>query len=99
MGCLFIFIFAVVRLGQGQDGPSDRITRMSTRQRFRALLEADGTNLKWVIAWVPFAPEKVWKTRRGKRVKGTINGFGFRPSLFGPRARGDCGWGNRGRQK
>jgi uncharacterized protein YdeI (YjbR/CyaY-like superfamily) len=72
---------------------------MSTRQRFRALLEADGTNLKWVIARVPFAPEKVWKTRQGKRVKGTINGFGFRTSLFGSKARGYFVLVNKGMQK
>jgi uncharacterized protein YdeI (YjbR/CyaY-like superfamily) len=56
---------------------------MSTRQRFRSLLKPDGTNLKWVIAQVPFAPAKVWKTRNRMRVKGTINGFPFRTSLFG----------------
>ena len=72
---------------------------MSTRQRFRALLEADGTNLKWVIARVPFAPEEVWKTRRGKRVKGTINGFGFRSSLFGSKAKGYCVLVNKAMQK
>jgi uncharacterized protein YdeI (YjbR/CyaY-like superfamily) len=72
---------------------------MSTRQRFRALLEADGTNLKWVIARVPFAPEKVWKTRRGKRIKGTINGFGFRSSLFGSKAKGYCVLVNKVMQK
>src|ERR1700723_118534 len=84
---------------QGRVAPSDRITRMSTRQRFRALLEADGTNLKWVIARVPFAPEEVWKTRRGKRVKGTINGFGFRTSLFGSKGKGDCVLVNKAMQK
>src|ERR1700722_6381155 len=72
---------------------------MSTRQRFRALLEADGTSLKWVIARVPFAPEEVWKTRRGKRVKGTINGFGFRTSLFGSKAKGYCVLVNKAMQK
>src|ERR1700760_3487774 len=29
--------------------------RMSDRQRFRALLEPSGDNLKWIIARVPFA--------------------------------------------
>jgi uncharacterized protein YdeI (YjbR/CyaY-like superfamily) len=72
---------------------------MSTRQRFRALLEPDGTNLKWVIARVPFVPEKVWKTRRGKRVKGTINGFAFRTSLFGSAAKGHCVLVNKAMQK
>jgi uncharacterized protein YdeI (YjbR/CyaY-like superfamily) len=61
---------------------------MSTRQRFRSLLVPDGTNLKWVIARVPFSPAKVWKTRQGMRVKGTINGFAFRSSLFGSAEKG-----------
>jgi uncharacterized protein YdeI (YjbR/CyaY-like superfamily) len=61
---------------------------MSTRQRFRSLLRPDGTNLKWVIAHVPFSPAKVWKTRNRMRVKGTINGFAFRTSLFGSAEKG-----------
>jgi uncharacterized protein YdeI (YjbR/CyaY-like superfamily) len=61
---------------------------MSTRQRFRSLLTPDGTNLKWVIAHVPFSPAKVWKTRNRMRVKGTINGFAFRTSLFGSAEKG-----------
>jgi uncharacterized protein YdeI (YjbR/CyaY-like superfamily) len=61
---------------------------MSTRQRFRSLLQPDGTNLKWVIAPVPFSPAKVWKTRNRMRVKGTINGFAFRTSLFGSAEKG-----------
>ncbi|HEX6495651.1 MAG TPA: YdeI/OmpD-associated family protein [Acidobacteriaceae bacterium] len=61
---------------------------MSTRQRFRSLLKPDGTNLKWVIAPVPFAPAKVWRTRNRMRVKGTINGFPFRTSLFGSAEKG-----------
>jgi uncharacterized protein YdeI (YjbR/CyaY-like superfamily) len=64
------------------------LARMSTRQRFRSLLKPDGTNLKWVIAQVPFAPAKVWKTRNRMRVKGTINGFAFRTSLFGSAEKG-----------
>jgi uncharacterized protein YdeI (YjbR/CyaY-like superfamily) len=61
---------------------------MSTRQRFRSLLKPDGTNLKWVIAQVPFAPAEVWKTRNRMRVKGTINGFAFCTSLFGSAEKG-----------
>jgi uncharacterized protein YdeI (YjbR/CyaY-like superfamily) len=61
---------------------------MSTRQRFRSLLVPDGTNLKWIIAQVPFAPAKVWKKRNRMRVKGTINGFSFRTSLFGSAEKG-----------
>ncbi len=72
---------------------------MSTRQRFRALLEPVGNNLNWVIARVPFLPEKVWKTRRGRRVRGTINGFVFRSSLFGSTAKGHCVLVNKAMQK
>jgi uncharacterized protein YdeI (YjbR/CyaY-like superfamily) len=61
---------------------------MSTRQRFRSLLKPDGTNLKWIVAHVPFSPQKMWKTRKGMRVKGTINGFAFRTSLFGSSEKG-----------
>ncbi|HEY3988023.1 MAG TPA: YdeI/OmpD-associated family protein [Acidobacteriaceae bacterium] len=61
---------------------------MSKQQRFRSLLKPDGTNLKWVIAHVPFSPAKVWKKRNRMRVKGTINGFAFRSSLFGSAEKG-----------
>jgi uncharacterized protein YdeI (YjbR/CyaY-like superfamily) len=61
---------------------------MSTHQRFRALLETAGSGPKFVIARLPFEPEKVWKIRLGKRVKGTLNGFAFRTALFGSAARG-----------
>jgi uncharacterized protein YdeI (YjbR/CyaY-like superfamily) len=72
---------------------------MSTRQHFRALLEREGSGLNWVIARLPFAPDKVWKTRQGKRVKGTINGFAFRTSLFGSSAKGYCLLINKTMQK
>jgi uncharacterized protein YdeI (YjbR/CyaY-like superfamily) len=75
------------------------ITRMSARQRFRALLEPSGSGLNWVIARIPFEPDKVWKTRKGKRVKGTINGFAFRTSLFGSAAKGYCVLVNKAMQK
>ncbi len=61
---------------------------MSKPRRFRAVLEPDGTNLRWTVAKVPFDPAKVWPTRQGMRVKGTINGFAFRTSLFGSKSDG-----------
>ena len=61
---------------------------MSTHQRFRALLETAGSGPRFVIVRLPFVPEKVWKNRPGKRVKGTINGLAFRASLFGSAAKG-----------
>ena len=49
---------------------------------FRALLEPVGNELRWVIARVPFDPVEVWPVRNGRRVRGEINGFAFRTSLF-----------------
>ncbi len=49
---------------------------------FRASLEPDGTRLRWVIARLPFDFAKAWPVRRGRRVRGEINGFAFRTSLF-----------------
>src|SRR3974390_1841137 len=49
---------------------------------FRAVLEPAGDALHWVIARVPFDPAEVWPVRNGRRVRGEINGFAFRTSLF-----------------
>jgi Uncharacterized protein conserved in bacteria len=49
---------------------------------FTAVLEPDGTQLRWVIARVPFDIAEVWPERRGRRVRGDIEGFAFRTSLF-----------------
>lgn len=54
----------------------------SRPKTFRALLEHTGDGLHWVIARVPFNPVDVWPVRHGRRVRGEINGFGFRTSLF-----------------
>jgi hypothetical protein len=58
------------------------------RKSFTAVLEPDGTRLRWVIARVPFDIAKAWPVRRGRRVRGTIEGFAFRTSLF-PDPRGE----------
>ena len=58
------------------------------RKSFTALLEPDGTALKWVIARVPFDIAKAWPVRNGRRVRGEIVGFAFRTSLFPDRRRG-----------
>lgn len=55
---------------------------MAARQKFKAVLERDGTSLGWTIARLPFDPADVWPQRKGLRVKGTINGYAFRTSLF-----------------
>ena len=51
-------------------------------QQFKAVLEKGDRALGWTIARVPFDPAKVWKKRIRLRVKGTVNGFEFRTSLF-----------------
>jgi uncharacterized protein YdeI (YjbR/CyaY-like superfamily) len=48
---------------------------------FKATLELLRGGLGWVIARVPFDVAKTWGTRRPK-VKGEINGFPFRTTLF-----------------
>lgn len=52
------------------------------RKSFTAVLEPDGTQLRWVIARVPFDIQKTWPLRRRMRVRGEIEGFPFRTSLF-----------------
>src|SRR3984957_1944487 len=54
----------------------------SPRKSFTALLEPDGTALKWVIARGPSDIAKAWPVRNGRRVRGEIAGQVFRPSLF-----------------
>lgn len=59
----------------------------SLTKSFTALLERDGTALRWTIARVPFDVKKVWPQRAGRRVRGSIEGFAFRTTLF-PHPRG-----------
>jgi uncharacterized protein YdeI (YjbR/CyaY-like superfamily) len=54
----------------------------SIAKSFRATLEPDGTNLKWTVIRVPLDVASVWGSRGMLRVKGEINGFVFRTSLF-----------------
>jgi uncharacterized protein YdeI (YjbR/CyaY-like superfamily) len=49
---------------------------------FKATLERMQSNLGWVIIRIPFDVSKVWGSRGSFRVKGEINGFAFRTSLF-----------------
>ncbi|MGZ4812693.1 MAG: YdeI/OmpD-associated family protein [Terriglobales bacterium] len=48
---------------------------------FKSVLERIPGRLGWVIARVPFDVAKIWGTRRPK-VRGEINGFAFRTTLF-----------------
>jgi uncharacterized protein YdeI (YjbR/CyaY-like superfamily) len=56
-------------------------------KRFRAVLEKGERALGWTIARVPFDPASAWKEMVRLRVRGDVNGFAFRTSLF-PDARG-----------
>jgi uncharacterized protein YdeI (YjbR/CyaY-like superfamily) len=49
---------------------------------FKAALERMPSNLGWVIVRIPLDVQKVWGTRGMLKVKGEINGFAFRTSLF-----------------
>jgi len=51
-------------------------------KQFKATLENGHSNLNWVIVRIPFDVHKIWGTRGHLKVKGDINGFSFRTSLF-----------------
>ena len=51
-------------------------------KRFEARLERMRSRLNWIIIHVPFDAAKVWGLRGQIKVKGEINGFAFRTSLF-----------------
>lgn len=55
---------------------------------FKARLERGDRALGWTIARVPFEPASVWKTMVRLRVRGEVNGFAFRTSLFPDGERG-----------
>ena len=61
---------------------------MSSKKRFKATLERLRGNLGWTIVRLPFDATKAWPERNRMRVKGSINGFAFRTSLFGLREGG-----------
>jgi uncharacterized protein YdeI (YjbR/CyaY-like superfamily) len=54
----------------------------ASAKSFRATLEATDGRLRWVIARIPFDIKEAWPERNGRRVRGEINGFAFRSSLF-----------------
>ena len=49
---------------------------------FQATLERIDSPLKWVMIRIPFDAGKIWGKRGQLKVKGEINGFAFRTSLF-----------------
>jgi uncharacterized protein YdeI (YjbR/CyaY-like superfamily) len=71
---------------------------MSASKKFRGLLEPY-SKLNWTIVKLPFNVSKAWKTRNRLRVRGTVNGFAFRTSLFGSAEDGHFLLVNRQMQK
>ena len=62
---------------------------MATTKRFRAVLEKDTDSEATAIA-IPFDVEKAYGSRGRVPVRGTLNGFAFRSSVF-PMG-GGCHW-------
>ncbi len=54
----------------------------SVVKHFQARLERMRSRLNWVIIYLPFDAAAVWGLRGQIKVKGEINGFAFRTSLF-----------------
>jgi len=71
----------------------------SPAKSFRATLERIQSRLGWTIIRIPFVVAKIWGTRGQLRVKGEINGFAFRTSLFPARGGGHILLVNKRMQK
>jgi len=56
-------------------------------KQFEAVLERMPSRLNWTIVPIPFDVARTWGSRGAIRVRGCINGFAFRTSLF-PNGRG-----------
>jgi uncharacterized protein YdeI (YjbR/CyaY-like superfamily) len=53
-----------------------------TAKSFTATLEHENSGLGWTIIHIPFDAAKAWKMRGRVKVRGEINGFAFRTTLF-----------------
>jgi hypothetical protein len=71
----------------------------SIAKTFKATLERIQSRLGWTIIRIPFDVGKFWGTRGQLRVKGEINGFAFRTSLFPARGGGHILLVNKRMQK
>jgi uncharacterized protein YdeI (YjbR/CyaY-like superfamily) len=57
------------------------MTKSATKS-FTAILERENSGLGWTIIRIPFDAAKAWKMRGRVKVRGEINRFGFRTTLF-----------------
>ncbi|HEY2546197.1 MAG TPA: YdeI/OmpD-associated family protein [Candidatus Acidoferrum sp.] len=62
--------------------PKPKARLKSVKKSFKATLERLRSNLGWVVIWIPFKVHNVWGSRGRLKVRGEINGFSFRTSLF-----------------
>jgi uncharacterized protein YdeI (YjbR/CyaY-like superfamily) len=54
----------------------------SAAKSFSAILERENSGLGWTIIRIPFDAAKTWRMRGRQKVRGEINGFEFRTTLF-----------------
>jgi uncharacterized protein YdeI (YjbR/CyaY-like superfamily) len=57
-------------------------------KRFNASPERLNSRLGWTVIYLPFDASRVWGVRGQIKVRGEINGFAFRTSLFSRREKG-----------
>jgi hypothetical protein len=67
--------------------PDSRMGKSSVK-KFKATLRSDNTSLKWTVVSVPSGLVDDWKAGGRPRIRGEINGFPFRTSLF-PTGKGE----------
>jgi uncharacterized protein YdeI (YjbR/CyaY-like superfamily) len=67
---------------QSKPKQKDKPQPKQVSKSFEATLERLRSNLGWIVIRIPFNVQKIWGTRGMFRVKGEINGFAFRTSLF-----------------
>jgi uncharacterized protein YdeI (YjbR/CyaY-like superfamily) len=65
--------------------PKASQAKASAAQHFEAQLERLRSRLNWIVIHVPLDAATVWGLRGQIKVKGEINGFAFRSSLFAKR--------------
>src|SRR5207249_3074534 len=68
-------------LGHSDDNRACMPAKPSSKS-FRAALVRKPGRLNWVVVRVPFDAAKVWGKRGQIKIKGEINNFAFRTSLF-----------------
>src|ERR1051326_7508766 len=62
--------------------PAAKPRNAAKEKMFRAPLVRKPGNLGWTIVAIPFDAVTLWGVRGSIRVRGEINGFAFRTSLF-----------------